>query len=341
LSQVFLDRKLTGGEPGRKPVLQVSGLNVTFRKSGTGIFRRSQYAVNAVRNVSFELEESDALSLVGESGSGKTTIARCVLGLTKPTSGTILVDGKDITKLRGRGLTELHKKVQIVYQDPFESLNPRHDVSTAISIPLRLLLGLRDNSVIDETVRKLLLEVGLDPERVRHRYPHQLSGGERQRVSIARALAPNPRILVADEPVTMLDAEQKLNILSLLQDLQSTRKLALLYITHDLASARLLSRRTLVLFLGKMVEGGDTNRLFMKPRHPYVELIMEAMPQLDKELSDVQKFSKTLIEESLRVSQGCIYRPRCKYATEICASVDPEWFEMETGRYVACHNPRT
>jgi len=339
MSQVYLGDKSVYRGSGEQPILRVSNLSVSFRGSDTGIFRRTQHTINAVRNVSFELEASDSLALVGESGSGKTTIAKCILGLTKITSGSIIVDGLDIAKIGKKGLHELRKRVQIIYQDPFESLNPRHDVFTTIAIPLQLLLGLRDDAQITEQVTKLLQEVGLDPKRVMRRYPHQLSGGERQRVGIARALAPNPSLLVADEPVTMLDAEQKLNILSLLKELQVKRNLALLFITHDLASARLLSRRTLVLFLGRMMEEGDTELVFSHPSHPYVELIMAAMPNLDKPRS-ISDFAKATIEESLRVSQGCVYRARCKYATEICSEVDPAWTNRGGTRFVACHNPR-
>lgn len=262
----------------KEPVLKVSNLFVTFSKK-SGIFKRKSLTVRAVDDVSFQIYQSEIISLVGESGSGKTTIARCILGLTRPNSGSITFDEKEITALKGKSLLAYRRDVQLIFQDPFESLNPRLDVFAIVSIPiLRLTDDRNGSSALTEKVARLLVEVRLDPDEVMHKYPHQLSGGQRQRVNIARALASNPRFLIADEPITMLDASQRLNILSLLMQLKMKRNLTILLITHDLASAKMMSDRTLVMYLGKLVEVGPTKEVLSKPHHPYTELILGDSP---------------------------------------------------------------
>jgi peptide/nickel transport system ATP-binding protein len=314
--------------------LKVANLRVQFDQR-----HGSSKTVLAVEDVSFEMGESEIVSIVGESGSGKTTLARCIAGLTHVTSGSIKYGGTEVRSLRGKDLVQYRREVQIVFQDPFGSLNPRHDVFTAISTPLRRLNGENSSSQLADKVQGLLREVGLEPNEVIRRYPHQLSGGQRQRVNIARALAPNPKLLIADEPITMLDAAQRLNIISLLSELNTKRKIAILLITHDLASAKILSHRILVMYLGRLVEEGPMEDVLSKPHHPYVRLILEATPSMQKQMGVLTNTSTALIEESMGVQNGCVFRPRCKYATSICNEVVPNLEEKSPSHQAACHNP--
>ena len=339
LPQVQLEDNALRSANMEQPILQVSHLSVTFARH-RGTFGE-QTAIRAINDVSFEIFESESLCLVGESGSGKSTIARCISLLTRPTGGSIIFDGSDVTKFKGKDLLKYRRNVQMVFQDPFESLNPRHNVLTTISTPLKLLTGEKKASVLFDKVSNLLEEVGLEAGRVIRRYPHQLSGGERQRVNIARALASEPKLLIADEPITMLDAEQRLNILSLLLKLKTERNLTLLMITHDLASARITSDRTLVLYLGNLVESGETKSVLSRPHHPYVELIMNAIPRihLSSEISADAETTSPTIEESSVVTKGCVFLPRCKYGTSTCKEVEPKLEEKSPDHQAACHNP--
>ncbi len=337
MSQI-LSHQGVDGSPSSRAILKVSNLSVTFTKE-SGALRKHKSIVKAVDDVSFEVYESEVLSLVGESGSGKTTIARCVSALAKPTSGSILWEGKNVVTVKGSNLKEYRRQVQIVFQDPFESIYPRHDVFTAIAIPIMRLAHEKNHARIREIVSQLLLEVGLQPDVHMYRLPHQLSGGERQRVNIARALAPKPKLLVADEPITMLDASQRLNILSLLARLKRERRLTVLLITHDLASAKLMSDRTAVMYMGKIVELGPTKIILSKPHHPYAQMIVDATPKLGgANYGNFAEFT-TGIEESMKVKQGCVFRPRCAYATRVCEEQEPALLEKTKDHYAACHNP--
>lgn len=331
MSQVRLESAPAPG--ASSTILECVNLSVEFKK--TKGLRTTR--ISAVDDVSFQLYQSEVLSLVGESGSGKTTIARCALRLTRPTGGSIRYRGVDVWKLRGNDLKAYRKDVQVVFQDPYESLNPRRDVLQTISLPIRKLAEERDHAVIEERVHKLLGEVGLDPRLVVHRFPHQLSGGERQRVSIARALASEPKVLVADEPITMLDAAQRLSTLSLMMRLKSTRNLTVLMITHDLASAKVTSDRTAVIYQGKLVELGRTENVLSKPHHPYVELILKATPSIRSSLVNPTAIPK--MGEQERVERGCVFMPRCAYATDVCGQVMPPLEDKSSGHLAACHHP--
>ncbi len=341
MSQILADAKnvVEAESDQRKPLLRVENLRAYF-STAHGYFSRGDSVIKAVDNVTFNVDESEFVSIVGESGSGKTTIARCVMGLTSPSAGSIKFNGMEVSGLKGRDRLDYWRSVQVIYQDPFESLNPRRNVFSTIANPMRHLAGEKNNGVIEETVIRLLKEVGLNPDKVMRRLPHQLSGGERQRVNIARALAPNPKLLIADEPITMLDAAQRFNVISLLIQLRAKRKLSILMITHDMSSARLASDRILVMYLGKLVEVGQSQSIFAKPHHPYTELILTSTPglQTTAQLGEDQT-SSAVLEESLDVTQGCIFRPRCKYATQVCASVEPELLEKSRAHLAACHNP--
>lgn len=321
-----------------RPLLRVQNLRTWFESERGLLARREAQVIKAVDDVSFSVKESEFVSIVGESGSGKTTIARCVMGLTSPSAGAILLDGEDVTNLRGRERHDFWKNVQMIYQDPFESLNPRKNVFSTLANPMRRLTN-ESRSTVTEHVEGLLKEVGLDPKRVMWRLPHQLSGGEKQRVNIARALAPNPKLLIADEPITMLDAAQRFNVISLLMQLRAKRKLSILMITHDMASARVASDRILVMYLGKLVEMGSSDKLFSEAHHPYTELILSSTPGLQVAISLNDQAASSALEESLEVKQGCVFRPRCKYATPVCEKEDPKLLEKTPDHYAACHNP--
>jgi len=338
MSQVQLGPDGSSPSPAeRSGILEVNGLTVKFKKNSS-LIGRDETTTIAVDDVSFVLGKSEITSIVGESGSGKTTVARCILNLTRPTAGSIKFEGTEVTKLKGKALHDYRRDVQIIYQDPFESLNPRHDILTTISIPIRSFTDSRNSVEITEQASKLLEEVGLDPAETLNRYPHQLSGGQRQRVNIARALASSPKLLVADEPITMLDAAQRLNIMSLLYDLKSRRNLTVLMITHDLASARLVSQKVMVMYLGKIVEFGDTDAILSSPLHPYVELLLKASPAPDQ-IINYDDYSTSTIEESASLTKGCVFRPRCKYALEKCEEVVPLLDQKSAGHYAACHFP--
>ncbi len=336
MSQVQLSETANGSGTS-SPMLEVKNLSGTFHKE-FGFLGRKSRTTKAVDNVSFQLNPNETLSIVGESGSGKTTVARCVTALNPPTSGSVKYCGTEVTKLRGRGLLNYRKEVQIVFQDPFGSLSPFQDVSTVVTTPIRRLLGLRNSSKIAEMVRSLLIEVGLEPDEVLHKLPHQLSGGERQRVNIARALASEPKILVADEPVSMLDASQRLNTLYLLKEIQSKRGIAILMITHDLATSRVMGGRTTVMYLGKMFELGPTEQVLTSPLHPYTELLIMAAPKADFAHEAAVELYGSTIEKSERLIGGCVFRSRCKYATQICSEVEPPLTPKSCDRSVACHN---
>ncbi|MDA4129972.1 MAG: ABC transporter ATP-binding protein [Thaumarchaeota archaeon] len=335
MSQIQLSNS---GEPQqqRSPIIQISNLQVTFTRR-LSLFRRSESIVRAVDNLSLDIYDSEILSLVGESGSGKTTVARCLMGLTVPTGGSIKYQGAEVSKLdRDKRMSYL-KSVQIIFQDPFESLYPRFDVYSALSVPIRQLRGEKNSEEIQVIISDLLRDVGLDPEETMHKLPHQLSGGERQRVCIAKALASNPKVLIADEPITMLDASHRLNILNLLLDLKAKRNLTLLLITHDLASAKYMSDRIAVLYRGKLVEIGPTNAILTRPHHPYTELILNSTPRLRRGEKTTVDYT-TIIEELSSDRNGCVFFPRCSYSTAECKNIEPMLLEKSKEHLAACHN---
>ena len=319
--------------------LEVKDLSVRFQRK-YGLASQHVKIVNALYHVSFEVKTGEMLAVAGESGSGKSTLARCILKLTPLTSGNIKFNGSDVTNIKGKELRDYRRDVQIVYQDPYESLNPRQTVFTTISLPITHLTDVREEAKIKETVSGLLADVGLDSERVMYRYPHELSGGERQRVNIARALASNPTLLVADEPITMLDATQRKNILDLLLDLKRKRNLTIILITHDLASA-LVSDRILLMYVGRAVELGPAEEVLSEPHHPYAELIKIATPRLERRSSRGirEDYPLTYIEDSEKVKRGCVFKPRCKYGTDLCIQSEPPLEEKSATHSAACFNP--
>jgi oligopeptide/dipeptide ABC transporter ATP-binding protein len=315
-------------------LLEVDGLVQHFPAPG----RRG--VVHAVDDVSFTVHEGETLGLVGESGCGKTTLGRTLLRLYEPTAGTIRFAGTDITHLGEKELRPLRRDMQMVFQDPFASLNPRRRVADLVGDVLGVH-GERDKARRRSTAIELLERVGL-PASVADRYPRALSGGQRQRVGIARALALRPRLLVADEPVSALDVSVQAQVVNLLEDLQQELGLTYVVISHDLAVVRHIADRIGVMYLGRLVELADADAVHAAPLHPYTEALMSAAPVPDPRASSSrQRIVLTGdVPSPIDPPSGCRFRTRCPYATEVCAEVDPPLVELVPGRRVACHHPR-
>jgi oligopeptide/dipeptide ABC transporter ATP-binding protein len=316
------------------PLLQVEGLRKYFQLQH-GLFQRDTGQVKAIDDVSFTLNRGEVLGLVGESGSGKTTTGRLVLRLVEPTSGTIQFDGTDITALNHKALRATRRRMQIVFQDPFSSLNPYMRVGEIIEEPL-VIHSLESNKAARrERVGELLEMVGLRPAHA-GRYPHEFSGGQRQRIGIARALAAGPDFIVADEAVSALDVSIQAQVVNLLKDLQVSLNLAMLFITHDLAVVRYIADRMMVMYLGRIVEMGPTDMLFSAPQHPYTEALLSAIPNPDPDARRSRVVLKGEIASTLDVSTGCAFRGRCRYALPACAAETPSLRPVGEGRFKAC-----
>jgi peptide/nickel transport system ATP-binding protein len=291
--------------------------------------------VHAVEDVSLALPEAQVTAVVGESGSGKSTLARLLASLITPTAGQILLDGQPVAA-SGRGRRAYARQVQLVLQDPFASLNPVHDVRYHLARPLQVH-GLADSAgSLDETIKSLLERVALTPaDQYIGKYPHELSGGQRQRVAIARALAVRPRVLLADEPVSMLDVSIRLGILNLLSDLRERDGLTIMYITHDIASARYLADTIIVMYAGQVVESGPAEGLTDHPAHPYTQLLLSAAPDPDR-TSPARIGDRTAPPSLAAPPSGCRFHPRCPHAMAICADATPPGFDVAAGQQSAC-----
>jgi peptide/nickel transport system ATP-binding protein len=293
--------------------------------------------VRAVDGVSFTVEKGDAFGLVGESGSGKTTTGRITAGLTKPTQGHVTVGGTEIFSLKKTELRKFRKRMQLVYQDPLSSLNPKMTIGDAIGEPLRYL-GDEKSSKRRDKIIELLTDVGLSPpESFYARYPHQLSGGQRQRVVIARAISIGPEYLVADEPVAMVDVSVRAQIMDLLLTMQRQLNLTILLITHDLAVAKYMCNKIAVMYLGKVMEYGKTEDLFKNPLHPYTQALLQAVPIPDPRKRSEKKIPSGEIPSPLNPPKGCVFHPRCPMVLERCSVDVPQLVEYESGHFVACH----
>lgn len=319
------------------PLLEVTNLRVWYAPP-RGWFRPVR-PVRAVDGVSFVLEAGETLGLVGESGCGKSTLGRAIIRLATPTGGTIRLDGHDTTLARGRKLRELRNQVQMVFQDPYGSLNPRMTVHRALDEVLAFHRPLNAAGRL-RRVGELLELVGLQPEHM-HRYPHQFSGGQRQRVGIARALAVEPRLIIADEPVSALDVSVQAQIINLLQEIQRQTGVAYLFIAHDLAVVEHVSRRIMVMYLGRIVESGPAARVSAAPRHPYTRALLSAVPTLDPAARRQRLILPGDAPSPLDPPSGCPFHPRCSLADERCRQTMPPWSTHPTApdHAVACFHP--
>jgi len=322
------------------PLLEAHGVTKHFPVKGGGVVRRTIGQVQAVDDVSFDVAAGETVGLVGESGCGKTTLGRCVVRLHQLTAGTIRFAGRDISGLSRRELRPVRRQLQMVFQDPYASLNPRKRVGTIIGDPLRIH-GIADGSEAKRQVQELMEVVGLSPEHY-NRYPHEFSGGQRQRIGVARALALRPQLIVADEPVSALDVSIQAQVVNLLDDLQDEFSLTYVFIAHDLGVVRHVSDRVAVMYLGVIVEVSPAEELYQRPIHPYTEALLSAVPIPDPRLEDARERIVLTgdVPSPVAPPSGCRFHPRCRYATEICAQEQPPLVPYgSSGHLAACHHP--
>ena len=296
--------------------------------------------VRAVDGISFDIKIKELFGLVGESGCGKTTTGRCIIRLIEPTSGSLKFKGTDLMKLSDKEMQKMRSKIQIIFQDPYESLNPRMSIYDILEEPLRLQGMTQSVKETTERIAKTLEDMDLiPPEEFMYRFPHELSGGQRQRIAIARAFILNPEFIVADEPVSMLDASTRTEVVKLILHLVGKLHCSFLYITHDIALTRYLCNRIAVMYLGKIVEMGPTEEVIQKPLHPYTEALIAAVPVPDPTAKRTKIVIKGEVPSPINLPSGCRFHPRCPYAKEKCRREEPKIIPAGKDRYVACHFP--
>ena len=320
-----------------QPLIEVRNLKMHFTLT-KGVFARGTAAkIKAVDDVSFTIARGETLGLVGESGCGKTTTGRCILHLEKPTSGEIIFEGQNLTKLGRNALNEKRERMQVIFQDPYSSLNPRMKVGAIVGEPIKVHGIYSSQKERDQRVAELLTVCGLNPKFM-DRYPHEMSGGQRQRVGIARALSVNPQFIVCDEAVSALDVSIQAQVINLLENLREQFHLSYLFIAHDLSVVRHLCHRVAVMYLGRLVELADSDELFSNPLHPYTQALLEAVPipDPDVERQRAHRVMKGEVPSPINPPSGCVFHPRCPLAIDSCRKEVPELRELKPGHWVAC-----
>jgi len=332
---------MTVAEIETKPLLEVKGLQMHFPVTEGIVINRRVGEVKAVDGIDFWVHRGETLGLVGESGCGKTTTGRCILRLERPTAGQILFDGVDIAKAERKDLLALRRRIQVIFQDPYSSLNPRMKVGEIIAEPIMVHGIERNGGRRSARVRELLSVCGLDP-KFADRYPHEMSGGQRQRVGIARALALEPEFIVCDEAVSALDVSIQAQVINLLEDLRERFGLTYLFIAHDLSVVRHLCQRVAVMYLGRIVELAACDELFDNPLHPYTQALLAAVPVPDPSVEATRQFQpvKGEVPSPINPPSGCVFHPRCPIAVESCRLVRPELREVGPQHWVACSEVR-
>jgi len=322
------------------PLLSVHGLKVHFQVGRRGLLaRRGPTLLKAVEDVSFDLKPGETLGLVGESGCGKSTLGRALLRLLPVAGGRVVWLGEDLLKLRPEAMREKRREMQIIFQDPLASLDPRMTAGEIIAEPLRTFQPQLPSGEVKARVRQMMAKVGLLPQQI-NRYPHEFSGGQCQRIGIARAMVNEPRLVVCDEPVSALDVSIQAQIVNLLMDLQREMGLSMIFISHNLSVVRHISHRIMVLYLGRIVELADRDQLYRNPRHPYTQALISAVPIPDPHLERRRQrlILRGDLPSPLDPPSGCAFRTRCPKATELCARALPELLPVEPGHQVACHH---
>ncbi|PIR20744.1 MAG: peptide ABC transporter substrate-binding protein [Deltaproteobacteria bacterium CG11_big_fil_rev_8_21_14_0_20_47_16] len=320
-----------------KPLLEVQNLAVHFPVESGGLLRKQVGLVRAVDDVSFHINAGETVGLVGESGCGKSTTGRAIMQLIEATSGRVLFEGKDLRQMPHAELTHARRNFQMIFQDPYASLNPRKTVGDAVGEPIKLF-GTAGGKSVNERVQEVFHMVGLNPRYIR-RYPHEFSGGQRQRIGIARALAANPKLIIADEPISALDVSIQAQILNLMTDLQEQLNLTYLFISHDLAAVRHISQRIIVMYLGKIVEVASYEAIYSSPKHPYTQALLSAVPIPDP-VVEKQRRRQVLVGDipnPINPPTGCAFHPRCPLAMAHCKTVTPKLQQTESGHWVSCH----